>query len=148
MDILAEDLTELGYEITVKTLRDDGIEGTQFVAGDVELTYRIVDDGETVLLSMLRRIGGKSGVRSSFSKLIWFVGYLSDNRERLGFKRFQGLVRADAEAASSPLPTERIMQFYRRLFDVYTLKKGYTGEWICIDLEKFKYPARSRPNRA
>ncbi len=144
MDRIAERLTTLGYTLTNKTLRDDRVSGVSFFVDDFEIVYRIDKDDETVMLCLIRREGGFKGIRSSFAKMIWFVGFLADNREQLKVRRVKGLVRADNKGTESALPSSRIMQFYKRLFEVYSEGVGLSGKWICLELKDFRYPGRYR----
>ncbi len=142
MDRIAQELSRLGHTITERTLRDDGVEGYGVRLGDVEIVYRIDADDETVLLCMIRRAGGFRGIRSSFARMIWFVGFLADHREQLKLRRVKGLVRAERDGTESPLSSDRIMQFYKRLFQVYHEGVGYSGKWVCLELKDYRYPGR------
>jgi type III secretion system regulator LcrR len=128
----------MGFSLTKKNLPEHGVQGWSFTVRQAEIVYYIEDDDETVIIPFYGRRGDRAGLQNAFRELIWFVGILAERRHHLGLSRVRGLVRAERDKHPDALSTERISEFYTRLLGAHIQEKGFSGNWLVLDLKDFR----------
>lgn len=146
MDRVTELLTQQGFEVTPRHLAEGDFEGNSVHIGQAEIIYRVEDDGETVLIPLYRRTSERSGLRNSFTELLWFLEWLSQSEQ--GLKRVKGLVATGYDLTADQLPATRIAEFYKRIMGAKSLGRGMTGEWIEMELAQFRTLKQLRADRS
>ena len=136
MDRVAQALAARGFVVTPKALFVDGYSGFHFEVGHVEIIFRLDDDDETVMIPLYRRLGPRVGMRNSYLEMWWFLEFLQ--QPDLGVTRVKGLIRALNEAREGDLPSERIAEFYRRMFGAGSLGFEDGEEWMHLELKDLK----------
>lgn len=136
MDRVAQALAGHGFVVTPQHLFVHGFSGFHFQVGHVEIIFRLADDDETVMIPLYRRVGPRVGMRNAYLEMWWFLEFLKQPDLRI--QRVKGLIRALNDTREGDLSTQRIAEFYRKLFGAGSLGFESGEEWMFLELKDLK----------
>lgn len=133
MDRIARELAQQDFTVTEKSLFRDGFAGFHFEVLGAEFVYRLDDDNETIVVTLFRRVGNRTGLGHPWKAWDWFLTFLT---QQPGIKRVKGLTRKLGDS-DRDLSTDRLVTGYQRLWGGTLLEVDMGEEWYCLELENF-----------